>query len=84
MSKPVELLGTKGCHLCEVAERMVRRLASEAGVQILYLDIADDDTLVEAYGMRIPVLRTQPADKVNELGWPFTEEEFLTWANQFA
>ena len=84
MSKPVELLGTKGCHLCEVAERMVRRLSTEAGVQIQYLDIADDNALVEAYGMRIPVLRAQPADQVNELGWPFTEEEFLHWAIQLA
>jgi len=84
VTKVVELLGTKGCHLCEVAERMVRRLAPEVGVQIQYLDIAEDDTLVDEYGIRIPVMRFQSTDKATELGWPFTEEEFLHWATQVA
>ena len=84
MSQPLltlELLGTKGCHLCEVAERMVRRLAPEAGVQIQYVDIADDAALVEQFGMSIPVLRVANGDAVSEdLGWPFSEDDFLGWA----
>ena len=87
MVKVVQLLGTQGCHLCEVAERMVRRLAPQCGVQIQYLDIAEDNRLVDEYGMRIPVLRTEVKDssKTNtELGWPFEEEEFIVWAKQLA
>jgi len=83
MVKVVQLLGTQGCHLCDVAERMVRRLGPECEVQIQYLDIADDNQLVEEYGMRIPVLRTE-GDANTELGWPFEEEEFIVWAKQLA
>ena len=72
----IELLGTTGCHLCEVAERMVRRIAPVLGFTLLYVDIAEDDALVDKYGMQIPVLRTQDGD---ELGWPFAEEELIHW-----
>lgn len=72
----LELLGTTGCHLCEVAERMVRRIAPVLGFTLLYVDIADDDGLVDRYGMQIPVLKTQDG---RELGWPFAEEELIHW-----
>lgn len=87
MVKVVQLLGTQGCHLCEVAERMVRRLAPQCGVQIQYLDIAEDNQLVDEYGMLIPVLRTEAKANTQantELGWPFEEEEFIVWAKQLA
>lgn len=85
MTQVVELLGTQGCHLCDVAERMVRRLALNCGVQIQYLDIANDPDLVERYGMRIPVLKwVIGSNDVPELNWPFSEEEFINWATQVA
>ena len=59
------LYGTSCCHLCEEAEAILR----EAGVAAEYLDIADNDGLLEKYGVRIPVLRR--IDKGEELGWPF-------------
>ncbi|MGR6874507.1 glutaredoxin family protein [Pseudomonas sp. HK3] len=70
------LLGTTGCHLCDIAERMVRRIAPALGFSLVYVDIADDDILVDQYGMQIPILRTQNG---HELGWPFTEDELIHW-----
>ena len=65
MQSTIELYGTSCCHLCEQAETVLR----EAGVAAEHIDIADDDGLLEKYGVRIPVLRR--ADNGAELGWPF-------------
>ncbi len=59
------LYGTTGCHLCEEAEAILRRL----GIAAAYIDIADDGRLLEQYGVRIPVLKRM--DNKAELGWPF-------------
>ena len=61
----LELYGTAFCHLCEQAQAVLR----EIGVEADYIDIADDDELVEKYGIRIPVLKRR--DTGAELGWPF-------------
>jgi glutaredoxin len=59
------LYGTRFCHLCEQAEAVLHA----AGVTAVYTDIAEDETLLERYGMRIPVVRR--VDNGAELGWPF-------------
>ena len=74
----VELLGTSGCHLCEVAERLVRRIAPSMGVQVQHTDIASDEALVDAYGIKIPVLR-RTSGEASELNWPFDEESLIAW-----
>ena len=74
----VTLLGTSGCHLCDVAERLVRRKAPELGFIVEKLDIASSDELVERYGISIPVLRTESG---NELFWPFDDEQVRSWFN---
>jgi glutaredoxin len=61
----LKLYGTAFCHLCEQAETVLR----EIGIEADYIDIADDDELLEKYGIRIPVLKR--ADTGTELGWPF-------------
>jgi glutaredoxin len=61
----MKLYGTAFCHLCEQAEAVLR----EIGIEADYIDIADDDELVEKYGIRIPVLKR--SDTGAELGWPF-------------
>lgn len=61
----IKLYGTAFCHLCEQAEAVLR----EIGIEADYIDIADDDELLEKYGIRIPVLKR--ADTGTELGWPF-------------
>ncbi|BBJ00126.1 glutaredoxin family protein [Ferrigenium kumadai] len=62
------LYGTSCCHLCEQAEAILH----EAGLAAEHIDIAEDDELLERYGIRIPVLRR--ADNDAELGWPFDAE----------
>lgn len=67
-NQPILLLyTTSGCHLCETAEKLLHE-ALEL-VQFKPIEIADDETLLEHYGMRIPVLRR--ADTGEELNWPF-------------
>jgi len=76
----VQLLGTSGCHLCDVAERLVRRIAPSLGFAVELVDIANDNALVDEYGMRIPVVRVELKDQsLKELGWPFQEEELIEW-----
>lgn len=63
------LYGTPGCHLCDVAEVLLKPLSGARGVTWQYIDIALDDTLVTRYGELIPVLRSSTGD---ELRWPFS------------
>ena len=74
----VRLYTTLGCHLCEEARAMLVTLKRQGmSLDIDSVDIADSEALMEAYGVRIPVIDT--AD--GELGWPFSPEElhsFLT------
>jgi glutaredoxin len=59
------LYGTRSCHLCEQAEEALHA----AGKTAVYVDIAEDEALLEKYGMRIPVVLR--VDNGAELGWPF-------------
>lgn len=61
----VVLYGTEFCHLCEQAEALLGELQAS----IEYVDIADDDILLERYGVHIPVVRR--LDNNAELNWPF-------------
>ncbi|MDS4031938.1 MAG: glutaredoxin family protein [Candidatus Contendobacter sp.] len=57
---------TSGCHLCERAADLVR---GAVAVPFRMVEIADDEDLLERYGVRIPVLRR--LDAREELDWPF-------------
>lgn len=61
------LYATEGCHLCHDAQAMLR----EMQLSWQDIDIIDDDTLLELYGPRIPVLKLQQ----HELDWPFQPED---------
>lgn len=65
----IRLLGTLGCHLCELAREQVLAEAERMGWQVQEVDIADDPALLETYGERIPVL-IRP-DWTRTLDWPF-------------
>lgn len=67
MSNTLILYTTSGCHLCEQAKDIIWPLIGSTQWQLLEVDIAETDELVERYGLRIPVVATQKA----ELGWPF-------------
>ena len=66
---PVPLLvlyATSGCHLCEQAADLIR---GAVAAPFHMVEIADDEDLLERYGVRIPVLRR--LDTGGELNWPF-------------
>ncbi|KRW62174.1 glutaredoxin family protein [Pseudomonas sp. TTU2014-080ASC] len=69
-----QLFGTLGCHLCEVAEAVLMPFA-ERGLLVELIDIAEQEQWVEAYGLRIPVLRR--LDTGAELNWPFAAEQVV-------
>ena len=60
------LYATSGCHLCEQADALIHRVVA---VPFRTVEIADDDNLLQSYGLRIPVLRR--LDTGEELNWPF-------------
>lgn len=63
------LLTTDGCHLCEVAKAHCQEL----GVTPEFVDIVEDEQLVELYGDKIPVLIADNAEMA--LFWPFEKEQ---------
>ena len=72
------LFGTSGCHLCDSATDVVARAIdkSHVAVRLVEKDIADSDTLIDIYGIRIPVLRNEM--RGIELDWPFGEDQVLS------
>ncbi|MFP6849306.1 MAG: glutaredoxin family protein [Pseudomonas sp.] len=69
-----QLLGTLGCHLCEVAEAQLMPFV-EHGLLVELIDIAEHEHLVDDYALRIPVLRR--SDTGAELNWPFESEQIV-------
>lgn len=59
------LYGTEFCHLCDEAKAIL----CKTGIEADYIDIAEDDALLEKYGIRIPVLVN--VNTGAEIGWPF-------------
>lgn len=57
------MLVSPGCHLCEEAEPVVRRVAERYGFPVEVVDIDRDDELVRLYSLRIPVV-LDDADRV--------------------
>jgi len=72
------LYSTPACHLCETAHAVIAPCLGNLRISLQEVDISDSDDLMEKYGIRIPVLRF--SDNEQELGWPFSEEEFLAFA----
>jgi hypothetical protein len=71
-----QLLGTLGCHLCEVAEAVLMPFV-ERGLLVELIDIAEREDWVESYGLRIPVLRR--VDNGAELDWPFEAAQLVSF-----
>ncbi len=71
------LFHTDGCHLCEQAWALVEQAGMAA--QTRRCDILEEETWLEAYRVRIPVLQDSAG---RELGWPFTLRELQGWLAQ--
>ncbi|ABI72501.1 glutaredoxin family protein [Shewanella frigidimarina] len=66
------LYHTEGCHLCDIAQVLVDQTA----INYQHIDICDNASLAERYGMSIPVF----VQGERELFWPFDAaqlQEFL-------
>lgn len=66
---------TEGCHLCEYAEQLLAQLGQHGDIDIETVDISSDESLVELYGIRIPVVKNKGSGE--ELGWPFSLQQLL-------
>lgn len=74
--KQLYLYSTSHCHLCELACACAIKIPD---ILVIVIDIAEDETLLEKFGTRIPVL--QRHDNQAELNWPFNDadiHQFLT------
>jgi len=76
MSPECQLLGTLGCHLCEIAEAELLPLVAH-GLLVELVDIGESEVMVEEYGLRIPVLRR--IDTGAELDWPFDQDQVVAF-----
>jgi glutaredoxin len=52
----ITLIGKPGCHLCDDARTVVRRVAQDLAVEWVELDIDEDRELAEKYWEKIPVI----------------------------
>lgn len=78
MSINILLYTTVGCHLCEQAEDILRTVVSEhSALRWAPVEISDDAALVEAYGLRIPVIRVDGVQE--DLGWPFDADAVVAY-----
>ncbi|WP_415905531.1 glutaredoxin family protein [Neptuniibacter sp. QD48_55] len=80
--RELELMGTVGCHLCDVAEQLIASSVDMQKYAIYQVDIADDDDLVERYGVKIPVLLD--LESKEELEWPFDQSQLLEFLQRIS
>ena len=70
------LYTTEDCHLCELAEELLEELQASRNFALQSVDISADAALVDAYGMRIPVVKNPATEQ--EIGWPFQVADLLS------
>ena len=67
------IYSTSHCHLCEQAEMLLEALADKRQIAWVNIEITEDASLLDRYGVSIPVLKR--VDKNTEIAWPFTAED---------
>ncbi|MBT5484965.1 MAG: glutaredoxin family protein [Gammaproteobacteria bacterium] len=77
-SRTLILYSTSACHLCETALALIAPQLDSLVITLEEVDISESDALMARYGIRIPVLKFAAGKE--ELGWPFSEEQFLEFA----
>ena len=55
MNIKVEVISRHGCHLCEIAESVVRDVKKEVDFELLVKYVDEDDLLNQEYGEEVPV-----------------------------
>lgn len=74
--KTLILYSTVGCHLCEQALALISPLL-QGKYHVNEVDISDSDSLIERYGIRIPVVLRE--DTGDEISWPFDQQQFTVF-----
>lgn len=72
----LHLYGTSACHLCEQALAILEEASTQLPFSWIEIDIAENDQLMQRYGVKIPVLQ---ASTGAELCWPFGKADVLTF-----
>lgn len=75
MSIILNLYGTSHCHLCEQAESLLHTAANDGNISWAFIEIADDETLLNLYECKIPVLKRM--DNNCEISWPFSLDDIV-------
>jgi hypothetical protein len=75
--KELIIYSTLGCHLCELAKTQIEPLLEPFALKLKEIDIADDEKLLEKYGVRIPVIRLE--GNIKEMSWPFDTQGVYAW-----
>lgn len=70
------LYSTSHCHLCEQAQVILGEVCSANGITVREVEIADDEALLDRYGLRIPVVAIKSTGE--ELNWPFDQADVMT------
>jgi hypothetical protein len=73
------LYSTSHCHLCEIAESLLKKLAAKYDLKCAVIEIADDSQLSALYEAKIPVLKR--LDNNMEIYWPFSETDIELFIN---
>ncbi len=76
------LLGTQGCHLCELAEHLLNECRTiRPDFSIKPIDIAEHTQWQAEYDTLIPVLLHVKTNKF--LNWPFTQNDINTFLENY-
>lgn len=78
MDKKITLISGPNCHLCDQAKGMLVPLLDAKNIQLNELNVRNDATLFEQYGLRIPVVIFEDG---SEKGWPFTAAQIARMIN---
>ena len=78
----VLLYTTLGCHLCELAAGLAGPVCEQSGYELIPVEIADSEGLIERYGVRIPVIAVSGYGP--ELGWPFDSGQLRAYLDEAA
>lgn len=74
------LLGTSGCHLCELAEDQLQKAKAQRQFDHEEVDIAIQTEWQNQFAMLIPVI--YHVSSGHYLNWPFSDTELLTFIDQ--
>jgi hypothetical protein len=73
MAVKLILYSTSHCHLCELAESILKDISVLNDIVWTTIEITEDSMLLLRYEIKIPVIKR--VDNEIEISWPFTAQE---------